>query len=66
MPSTNSHVVAIQETTKNAAATIQAITKTIGEAEGISISIVQAVEQQCAATEEIARNIKLSPLMVVG
>ena len=50
-------ITAIQERTSNAAKAIHTVTNVIGRIDGISSSIAAAVQQQDAATREIARNI---------
>ncbi len=50
-------IATVQEKTDHAVAAIRRITATIEEMNRISASIADAVEQQGAATEEIARNI---------
>ena len=51
-------VGAIQSGSQAASAAMQAIVSTIGEIEGNSASIAAAIEQQGAATQEIARNVQ--------
>jgi methyl-accepting chemotaxis protein len=50
-------VAAMQDTTGNAAGAIARIDKTIGRMNEISTSIAAAMEEQGAATQEIARNV---------
>jgi methyl-accepting chemotaxis protein len=51
-------VASMQDTTGNAAGAIDRIDKTIGRMNEISTSIAAAMEQQGAATQEIARNVQ--------
>jgi len=48
----------VQGATQNAVQAIASISKTIGEIDKISTAIAAAVEQQGAATQEIARNVE--------
>ncbi|HSZ88948.1 MAG TPA: globin-coupled sensor protein, partial [Acetobacteraceae bacterium] len=50
-------IAQIQLATKEAVTAIEAITQTIGEVSRIATAIAAAVEEQGAATQEIARNI---------
>ncbi|CAA7616984.1 Methyl-accepting chemotaxis protein [Candidatus Terasakiella magnetica] len=50
-------ITAIQDTTADAVAAIEEISRTIGEMDQIATSIASAVEEQGAATREIARNV---------
>lgn len=47
----------MQEATQNSVQSIQGITETIGKVDETSTVIASAVEQQSAATQEIARNV---------
>ena len=49
---------AVQNATRDAVAAIEGIGKTIGEINGIAAAIAAAVEEQAAATQEIARNVE--------
>ena len=51
-------IAAIQQATQGAVSAIEAIAGTIGEMSDIAASIASAVEQQGAATQEIARNVQ--------
>ncbi|MFO1136484.1 MAG: methyl-accepting chemotaxis protein [Rhodoblastus sp.] len=51
------HVAAIQEATSTSVEAIGAITATMKDAESFTASIAVAVEQQAAATNEIARSV---------
>ena len=48
----------VQGATQSAVQAIHAISKTIGEINGIASTIAAAVEEQSAATKEIARNVE--------
>jgi methyl-accepting chemotaxis protein len=48
----------IQTATRQAVASIQAITETIGEIDRIAANIASGVEQQSATTQDIARNVQ--------
>ncbi len=50
-------IAAIQSTTADAVGAIEGIGKTIGRMDEISAAIAEAVDQQGAATQEIARNV---------
>jgi methyl-accepting chemotaxis protein len=52
----SAQVNAVQSVTREAVEAIQLIGKTIGEVSSVATSIASAVEQQGAATQEIARN----------
>ncbi len=51
-------VTAVQEATREAVTEIETIVKTIAQLDGIAAAIAAAVEEQGAATSEIARNIQ--------
>ncbi len=51
-------VRAIQDATASSAQAIETITQTIGRVSEISTAIASAVEEQGAATQEIARNVQ--------
>jgi methyl-accepting chemotaxis protein len=51
-------IAQIQSATKEAVDAIRAISGTMGEVSSIAISIAAAVEEQSAATAEIARNVR--------
>ncbi len=51
-------ITEIQQATRDAVAAIQAIGGTIGEINEIATTIASAVEEQGAATQEIARNVQ--------
>jgi methyl-accepting chemotaxis protein len=51
-------VMGVQGATQNAVSAISSIGKIIGEIDQISITIAAAVEEQGAATKEIARNVE--------
>ena len=51
-------VAGIQEATRNAVGAIQSIGRTIGRISEIATAIASAVEEQGAATQEIARNVQ--------
>ncbi len=51
-------ITGVQGATENAVGAIGSIGKTIGEIDQISTAIAAAVEQQGAATQEIARNVE--------
>jgi methyl-accepting chemotaxis protein len=53
-----SHIVAMQKATDETVAAIQGIGGTIGAINEIATAIAAAVEQQGAATQEIARNVQ--------
>jgi methyl-accepting chemotaxis protein len=53
-----SQIGAVQSATQSAAGAIQAITQTIGRVNDIAAGISEAVQQQTAATHEIARSIQ--------
>ena len=50
-------IASIQSTTSDAVAAIEEISRTIGQMDDIATSIADAVNQQGAATQEIARNV---------
>ena len=52
-----SQIASIQSTTSDAVGAIEAIGRTIGRMDAIASSIAAAVDQQGAATREIARNV---------
>jgi methyl-accepting chemotaxis protein len=52
-------VTGMQQSTENAVMAINGITETIAQMNEISVAISAAIEQQGAATREIARNIQL-------
>ena len=52
------HVGDIQAQTDKTVTAIKAITETIGQIDQISTTIASAVEEQGAATQEIARNVQ--------
>ena len=54
----SAQVAAMQSSTSNAVAAIERIDATIGRMNEISTSIAAAMEQQGAATQEIARNVQ--------
>ena len=54
----SAQISAVQSATKDAVTAIQTIGKTIGTMNGISAAIAAAVEEQGAATSEIARNVQ--------
>ena len=54
----SAQVAAMQSSTGNAVAAIERIDQTIGRMNEISTSIAAAMEQQGAATQEIARNVQ--------
>ena len=51
-------IAAIQGATGNRSSAIKSIGKTIGEINEIATTIAAAVEEQGAATQEIARNVQ--------
>ncbi|MGE5503079.1 MAG: methyl-accepting chemotaxis protein [Actinomycetota bacterium] len=51
-------ISAVQGSTKDVVAAIEAIVRRIGEINDIAASIASAVEEQSAATQEIARNVQ--------
>jgi methyl-accepting chemotaxis protein len=53
-----SQIAGVQSATHEAVAAIQAISKTIGDINGIASTVAAAVEEQSAATKEIARNVE--------
>lgn len=53
----SAQIDAIQGETREAVAAIQAISATIAELRGISVSVAAAMEEQGAATQEIVRNV---------
>ena len=53
-----SQIAAIQGATQKSVGSIEAIGKTIGEISEIATTIATAIEQQGAATQEIARNVQ--------
>jgi len=53
-------IAEIQTATSTAIASIRAISKRVGEIEGLTGAIAAAVEEQEAATQEIARNVALT------
>lgn len=56
----------VQQATREAVAAIQEIAKTITEMSQISVSIAAAMEEQGAATGEIARNVRRGTEQVTG
>ncbi|MEI6557865.1 MAG: methyl-accepting chemotaxis protein [Rhodospirillaceae bacterium] len=54
------HIGGIQAATEQAVRSIQNITKTISEIDGISSSISRAIGEQQTATSEIASNVRMS------
>ncbi len=56
--SISSQIAKIQSATSNAAGAIGHVTQTIGQIDQIAAGLSAAVEQQTAATQEIARNIE--------
>ncbi len=53
---------AVQEETRRAAAAIETVVGTIGRMDEIATAIASAVEEQAAATREIARNVEQAAL----
>jgi methyl-accepting chemotaxis protein len=53
-----SQIAAIQGATQKSVGSIEAIGRTIGEISEIATTIATAIEQQGAATQEIARNVQ--------
>ncbi len=54
----SAHIAAMQTVTRDTIAAIQSIGSTIGQINEIATTIASAVEQQDAATQEIARNVQ--------
>ncbi|MDK9720743.1 MAG: bacteriohemerythrin [Rhodospirillales bacterium] len=54
------HIALVQEATNDAVVAIESISKVIGKVNEISAAIASAVEEQGAATQEIARNAQLA------
>jgi len=52
----SAQIIAIQEVADKAAQAMRRIGGTIGEVNAVATSIASAVEEQCAATQEITRN----------
>ena len=53
-----SQISAIQGATQKSVVSIEAISRTIGDISEIATTIASAIEQQGAATQEIARNVQ--------
>jgi len=60
------HVSEIQGQTEKTVASIEGITQTISSMDGVTSSIAAAIEQQSAATNEIARNIEQAAVGTQG
>ena len=54
----SAHIAAIQNVTRDTIAAIQSIGSTIGQINEIATTIAAAIEEQDAATQEIARNVQ--------
>ncbi|MCZ8187701.1 MAG: PAS domain-containing methyl-accepting chemotaxis protein [Beijerinckiaceae bacterium] len=54
----NAHILAVQSSSQLAHGAIEAITRTIGEINGVSLNISAAIEQQAAVTSDMSHNMQ--------
>ncbi|MCZ8183213.1 MAG: methyl-accepting chemotaxis protein [Beijerinckiaceae bacterium] len=54
----NAHILAVQSSSQLAHGAIEAISRTIGEINGVSLNISAAIEQQAAVTSDMSHNMQ--------